>query len=379
MASFVDVRTLFLAQTGALMAIAAMLWLSRTEDDDRNGLTTWTAAVTSQGIAYLLLANAGRIPVWLSAFVGNVLGALSVVLFFVAIRQFLGRGFSKWPLAVLTVVVSVVAALSGAKYEGATIFNGYVYGAVQLLNGWALLHTPRAELARVQRVVAAFYLAMGVVLPLRATALLLEGSAIDYINKPISWQEPIYAFGFLFVVVTNLGFVLMCKMRAQADVHAQAMTDELTGLANRRSLDAAIGLALAVAQRSQRPFAVVMVDLDHFKAINDRFGHSKGDATLVNFAARLRKGLRAQDQPFRYGGEEFIVLLHDAHATGAALLAERMRQHVALPADGDMPAICASFGVAAWQPDDTADTLLTRADQALYRAKAAGRNRVETA
>lgn len=356
-----------------------MLWVSRTEADDRNGMATWTVAVTSQGIAYLLLANAGRVPVWLSAFVGNALGAISVVLFFVAIRQFLGRGFSKWPLAALTVVVSVVAALSGAQYEGATVFNGFVYGAVQLLNGWALLRTRRAEWVRVQRVVAAFYLAMGVVLPLRATALMLEGAALDYINKPIVWQEPLYIFGFIFVVVTNLGFVLMCKMRAEADVRAQAMSDELTGLANRRSLAAAIEHALAVAARSQRPFAVVMVDLDHFKLINDRFGHSAGDAALVQFAARLRTSLRAQDQPFRYGGEEFIVLLHDADATGATLLAERLRQHVATPPDGTTPAISASLGVAVWQPGDSADSLLARADQALYRAKASGRNRVETA
>jgi diguanylate cyclase (GGDEF)-like protein len=373
-----DVRTLFLAQTGALAAIAAMLWVARADADAKNGLSTWTLAVTSQGIAFLLLANAGRIPVWLSAFVGNALGALSVVLFFVAIRQFLGRGFSKWPLLVLAVAVSLVAALSGAKYEGATVFNGFVYGAVQLLNGWALLRAQRPELARVQRLVAVFYLAMGVVLPLRATALLLEGTALDYINKPIGWQEPIYAFAFLFVIVTNLGFLLMCKMRAEADVRAQAMTDDLTGLANRRSLDAAIDHSLAVAERSRRPFAVVMVDLDHFKAINDRLGHSAGDAVLAAFGARLRTGLRAQDQPFRYGGEEFSVLLPDVDTNGAALLAERLRQQVAQPVEGDMPAISASLGVAAWQAGDSADSLLARADRALYRAKAAGRNRVET-
>ena len=374
-----DVRTLFLAQTGALAAIAAMLWVARAEADDRNGLNTWTLAVTCQSIAFLLLANAGRIPVWLSAFVGNALGALSVVLFFVAIRQFLRRPFAKWPLVALAIVVSIVAALSGAKYEGATVFNGFVYGAVQLLNGWALLRTQRAELARVQRVVALFYLAMGTVLPLRAAALAIEGMGLDYLDKPIAWQEPIYAFAFLFVVVTNLGFLLMCKMRAEADVRAQAMTDELTGLANRRSLDEAIRHALAVAQRHQRAFAVVMVDLDHFKAINDQLGHSAGDAALIAFAARLRAGLRAPDQPFRYGGEEFSVLLHDTDAAGAAQLAERLRQHVVLPAEGTMPAVCASLGVAAWQPGDTADSLIARADQALYRAKATGRNRVETA
>jgi diguanylate cyclase (GGDEF)-like protein len=374
-----DLRTLFLAQTGALGATAAMLWVARAEADERNGLGTWTYAVTSQGLAYLLLANAGRLPVWMSAFLGNMLGALSVLLFFVAIRRFLQHPVRKSALITMVVAVSVVGAASGSNYEGATVFNGFVYGLVQLLNGWALLRAPQIGSMRVQRLVAAFYLIMGLVLPLRAVALALEGTQLDYIAQPLSWQEPIYAFGFLFVIVTNLGFLLMCKMRAESEVRAQAMTDEMTGLANRRALDLALQHALAGAQRRQRPFAVVMVDVDHFKTINDRFGHSVGDTALTAFAARLQQGLRAQDLPFRYGGEEFSVLLPDADAEGAAILAERLRQQVALPADADMQAISASFGVAAWRPGDTADALMGRADQALYRAKASGRNRVETA
>ncbi|HEY4079729.1 MAG TPA: GGDEF domain-containing protein [Burkholderiaceae bacterium] len=374
-----DVRTLFLAQTGALGATAAMLWVARAEADERNGLGTWTYAVTSQGLAYLLLANAGRIPTWMSALLGNMLGALSVLLFFVAIRQFLQRPARQWALIVMVLIVSVVGALAGSHYEGATVFNGFVYGVVQLLNGWALLRAPRPESARVQRLVALFYLAMGVVLPLRAAALALEGSGIDYLSRPLAWQEPIYAFGFLFVIVTNLGFLLMCKMRAEAEVRLQAMTDEMTGLANRRSLEKALEHALASAQRSQRPFAVVMVDLDYFKQINDRFGHSAGDVALADFAERLRMGLRAQDLPFRYGGEEFCVLLPEADNGGAAILAERLRLHVSQAASDGRHAISASFGVAAWQAGDTADLLMGRADQALYRAKAAGRDRVEVA
>ena len=374
-----DVRTLFLAQTGALGATAAMLWVARAEADERNGLGTWTYAVTSQGLAYLLLANAGRIPTWMSALLGNLLGALSVLLFFVAVRQFLQRPARKWALIAMVIIVSTVGALAGAHYEGATVFNGFVYGVVQLLNGWALLRAPRPESARVQRLVALFYLTMGVVLPLRAAALALEGSGTDYLSKPLTWQEPIYAFGFLFVIVTNLGFLLMCKMRAEAEVRLQAMTDDMTGLANRRSLEQALDHALATAQRSQRPFAVVMVDLDHFKQINDRFGHSTGDAALADFAERLRAGLRAQDLPFRYGGEEFCVLLPEADSGGAAILAERLRAHVSQAASDGRHATSASFGVAAWQSGDSADTLMGRADQALYRAKAAGRDRVEVA
>jgi diguanylate cyclase (GGDEF)-like protein len=372
-----DLRTLLIAQTCALGATAAMLWIARSETDRRNGLRTWMLAVTSQAVAYLLLTNAGRLPVFASALLGNALGALSVALFFVAVRQFLGLAYSVPRLAAMVGLVTVVATAAGAEYVGATIFNGFAYGLIELLNGRVLWRAPAAGLARVQRVVAAACLLMGALLPLRALALAQARGDADYLNMPLTWQQPIYVFGFLYIVVTNLGFMQMCKMRAEAEVLQQAMTDGLTGVANRRALDGALDAALALAARSAQAFSVVMVDIDHFKAINDRFGHHAGDASLAAFAHRLREGLRAQDQAFRYGGEEFCVLLPHTDAAGARTMAERLHGLVALAAGDGMPPQSASLGVAAWREGDSADTLLGRADQALYRAKAQGRDRVE--
>lgn len=373
----VDLRTLFLAQTCALAAMAAMFWVARTPADRGNGLRTWTLAVTAQGLAYLLLANAGRLPAWATAGLGNALGAVGVALYFVAIRQFLGRRYATPWLVAMIVVVTAVGAVTGSQYAVATIFNGFVYGLLQLFNGLALWHRPEAELQRVQRVVAACYVLMGLVLPLRAAGLLLAGADIDYLNMPLTWQEPIYIFGFLFVIVTNLGFLQLCKMRAEAEVRQQAMTDGLTGLANRRALNDTMAHALAMAQRSHQPYAVLMADVDHFKRINDQLGHRAGDEALAAFAQRLRAALRAQDLPFRYGGEEFCVVLPDTDAAGVRVLAERLRAAVAQPAGAVAPTITASFGATVWQPGDTADALLGRADRALYRAKAGGRDRVE--
>jgi diguanylate cyclase (GGDEF)-like protein len=388
----VDIRTLFLAQTCALAATALMLWLARSPADRHNGLHTWMLASGCQALAYLLLANQGRLPVPLTAATGNALGAVSLALFFVAIRQFLGLRFKLAWLLVMVLAVTAVATVAGRNYASATIFNGFVYGWMGLLNARALWREPAADLIRLQRVVAACYLLMGLVLPLRATGLWLAGQHADYLTLQIDWQQPLYVFGFLYITVTNLGFLQMCKMRAEIEVRKQSLTDGLTGLTNRRGLDAAMQRALAAAKRSSnsnsnnsggdnagtaQAFAVLMLDLDHFKLINDRFGHQAGDAALRAFAQRLQAGLREQDQAFRYGGEEFCVLLPGTDDAAALLLAERLRLQVVLPAQGERPLFSASFGVAVWQPGDTADTLFKRADRALYRAKNSGRNRVD--
>lgn len=377
-----DLRTLFLAQTCALLAIAAMLWVARAPTDRGTGLGTWTLGVSAQGLAFLLLAAAGRLPPLLSAVLANAAGAASVALLFVALRQFLGRPAPRLELALMVAAVTLVAAFSGARYVDSTIFNGYVYGALQLLNArllWRHPAAPAGPMWRVQRVVAASYLLMGLVLPLRATVLLLDAGAPDYLDMPAGWQLPVYVFAFIFLIVTNLGFLLLCKMRAEAEVRQRAMTDELTALPNRRALDEALTAALDEAAAGQPPFAVMMVDIDHFKAINDRFGHHAGDTALRDFAARLGRDPVRGEQVFRYGGEEFGVLLRGTDAAAARQRAERLRAQVALPPHELTQARSASFGLTLWRPGDSADALLGRADAALYRAKAQGRDRVELA
>jgi diguanylate cyclase (GGDEF)-like protein len=374
-----DLHTLFIAQTCALAATAAMLWVSRSDADRSNGMRTWMYAITTQAIAFLLLASPGPLPATLVALVGNFAGALSVALFFAAIRQFAGRGVDRRLLVAMVAIVTVVGGITGAHAVDAAIFNGFAYAGYEWLNAVTLWRAERPETARVQRVVALFYALMALVLPLRATALLLAGQSQVYADNIHSWQVPVYVFGFIYIIITNLGFVLMCKTRAEAETRLQARTDDLTALANRRALTEEIAVALAAAQRNARSFAIVMVDVDRFKFINDTHGHAVGDATLMAFAGRLAAALHAPDRAYRYGGEEFCLLLADTDLEGARVLAQRVREQVALPYDGAMKALTASLGVTAWQPGDAADALFRRADRALYAAKAGGRNRVEIA
>ena len=375
-----DLHTLFLGQTCLLAATSAMLWISRSDADRGNGMRMWRYAITSQAVAYLVLATpAGGLSAVVTGLVANLAGAIGVALFFIAIRQFAGRGYDRRQLVAMVAAVTIAGAVTGEHVAWAAIFNGFAYAGYEWLNAITLWRDPRPETARVQRVVAAFYACMGLVLPLRAIALLLIGESRLNLDPDNAWQVPIYVFGFVYLVVTSLGFLLMCKTRAEAETRLQARTDDLTDLPNRRALDEEIAHALAGARSSGRPFAIVMVDVDRFKFINDTHGHAVGDATLAAFSARLAGALREPDRAYRYGGEEFCLLLAETDAAGARTLAERAREQIALPFEGTMRALTASFGVTTWRPDDTFDTLFRRADRALYSAKHGGRNRVEIA
>ena len=170
--------------------------------------------------------------------------------------------------------------------------------------------------------------------------------------------------------------LLMCaRLTHIAALERETRTDALTGLANRRALQERLEVVTAQAQRTGSPVTVAMIDLDHFKQFNDRFGHQNGDELLRRLSAALVHRLRATDLLARYGGEEFCVVLPDTGLVTALALLEDMRELTATVRDGDAGTTI-SVGVAEWTAGDTTDALLRRADQALYSAKDRGRNRV---
>jgi diguanylate cyclase (GGDEF)-like protein len=163
-------------------------------------------------------------------------------------------------------------------------------------------------------------------------------------------------------------------------IRQTAERDELTGLFNRRRILEELLAVQTRAQRSAAPFAVAMVDIDHFKDINDRHGHAGGDAVLRRFAQIAQDTLRAVDMLGRWGGEEFLIILASEDVAGATVVAERLRLAVSAleveRPDGARIRLTVSMGLAGWQAGEPADRLIARADQALYRAKAGGRDRV---
>ena len=167
----------------------------------------------------------------------------------------------------------------------------------------------------------------------------------------------------------------------EEDLQVLANTDSLTRLFNRRQLYPIMQKEFDRAARKKIPFSVLLIDIDHFKKFNDTYGHAGGDLLLAGFADKIRLALRRMDSAFRFGGEEFVILLPETAGQDAMIPAERFRQLIGgsrfpMPPDGQPVSVTVSVGIAGYRDGDTIDDVIRHADLAMYAAKNGGRNRV---
>jgi diguanylate cyclase (GGDEF)-like protein len=219
---------------------------------------------------------------------------------------------------------------------------------------------------------------IGSATPGRALVLALDEEAGD--RRQIVLHAPRGGFSAADLDVAGSlvaqGRIALENARLHSVVRRQAVTDELTDLANRRRFMDVLQQEVARALRFETPLALVLFDLDHFKQINDRFGHQVGDEVLRRAARVIRERVRETDLPARIGGEEFGVILTGTGGAGALAVAEQLRHDLSqyVEVAGEDWTVTASFGVAVLHDGDTAELLIGAADRALYRAKADGRN-----
>jgi two-component system cell cycle response regulator len=201
--------------------------------------------------------------------------------------------------------------------------------------------------------------------------------ASDYLTKPFHDEELVARVKVHLQIKT-----LQDELREKnARLEELSSTDGLTGIANRRYLMEMLELEFLRSERYQSWLSLIMCDLDHFKAINDRYGHQAGDQALVTVATLLKEGLRKHDIVGRYGGEEFALVLPETNLEGARVVGERYRaliEGLSFTTSGVSLSLTASFGVVSYPHNDIlgVDDLIRRADRALYDAKAGGRNKV---
>lgn len=216
----------------------------------------------------------------------------------------------------------------------------------------------------------------------RTISMALESRWDGHYNVPHHIQAATYFFGLAVLLVNSMGFVLMQMEDAISKQHKIAIHDRLTGLYNRHELLEVLGNWSAQSRRTGQPLAVLLLDIDHFKHVNDRYGHPVGDEVLREVAQRAKSRLRSSDFLARYGGEEFVALLPNTDVQGGVAVAEAIRHGIeerAIQTAGlDIP-VTISIGVHASVPTDQAnatDAMIAASDRGLYRAKAEGCNRV---
>jgi diguanylate cyclase (GGDEF)-like protein len=213
----------------------------------------------------------------------------------------------------------------------------------------------------------------------------LSLGANDYISKPFKAEELLARVDVAMRMKRERDRLRLSAEEARAQTELaqeRAMTDALTGMLNRYGLQRVLAYEHAEARRYNRPLSCLMIDLDNFKTINDTYGHSAGDTALQQVATILTEVVRRSDMVFRYGGEEFLVLLPETDLEGATSLAEKIRATAAAGLFGDGERIfhlTLSAGAASLTDHESGNDMIARADVALYQAKEQGRNRVEVA
>ncbi|WP_426337425.1 GGDEF domain-containing protein [Pseudoduganella sp. R-31] len=367
----------------------------------------WALSALAGGVAALLVANSATLPGYIGTVADNALSVVSLV--------FIHRG---------------TAMLVGARYSDR--YYALCVGAAAAAFAWFSYGQPsvQARIGLVSACRAAFYCATLLMLVrrpglpagtrylvdilalatiwsvVRLGTALLSGEHVDnFLDGGSSFAVMVSVGGILHLLVNAFQFRLESeKIRDELAAHAgrlqdkrnklkavvaertaeltrQATTDSMTGIANRRHFMERGNDEIERARRYHLPLTLLLLDIDHFKQINDRFGHAAGDKLLQVIAQACQSNARNVDLPGRLGGEEFALLMPETSAIAARLAAERLRRAISAipPALSGVPhQVTASFGIAALKSHDASmDSLVVRADAALYRAKNGGRNRVE--
>lgn len=381
-----DNRTLLfsLVLISALMALSLAI-VSR--GDARDGLRTWAVALGIESVAWALISLRGLIPDVASIPVPNLLLVACYALKLAALHEYLGRRWPRWKcLLPVILMLALMVVLDYDDFRGRLIYGSLIYGAQVLMILQVLPTDTDSRKDRAWWLLYGATLVMMVILVLRALAGIFIPDRFATIGgalAPNAVQLLVFVSLIALDVLGSLGFVLMDKERSDRELRSLAMTDYLTKTRNRRAFTESAEQQMALAQRTGMPLALLMIDVDHFKRVNDEYGHAAGDAVLVEIAKVIGACIRRQDTLGRYGGEEFGVLLPSTDQEYAFVVAEKLRnavERMSCRVGTKNISVSISIGIAICRAECekcSADLskFLGDADRALYQAKRGGRNR----
>ena len=351
--------------------------------DRSDGLSSWGLALLMHALGYVLITLREHISDWLSIVLANALLVSVMALILEGLYRFYQRKPSRLWLWAPVPLLGLVFAVLLDNIHARIVVLAVVMSAQFALSARLMVGHWRTTPGHGKQFVLAGLGLLALVVVLRACMVLAGWAVLTTIHDVNPAQSMLFSLTPLALVLATLGMVVMTKERADERNRTLALVDELTGLPNRRYAQQTLLQHLAQAQRAQRPLSLLMLDIDHFKGVNDSHGHLSGDKVLKQLAEIIRSRVRVQDMVGRWGGEEFVVILPDTDADGAGALAEQLRAEVQQARfsslSGQPIALTISIGVHALHHNDGngLETMVGMADRALYRAKAHGRNRVE--
>lgn len=379
------VPTMFLMTmvVAATMSVAVAAGASTTR---RDGSFLWALAIALYVLAYTLFSLRNRIDGISSIIVANAIFSSIFATFTEALYQFQKRPAPHFWIWTPVAATLLTFAIFLDSFSARTILNGTI-SIAQIVPLLLLLnHGRKVTQGRGQYFVATGFILLIPLYVLRVALTAMGKVGATSMLESDSLQTISYLSAAISLPLLGIGFLVMTKERTEEQNHVLATQDQLTGLANRRSMDEALNKEWRRAKRSGRPLTLTMIDVDLFKNYNDHYGHQAGDSCLRMVAQVIQQGLqRASDFPARYGGEEFMLILPDTDASSANKLIEKLRKSLASLniSHERSPSghVTFSAGLAVLQDDSYPNlaSLIRAADDAMYQAKGNGRDQIQTA
>jgi len=387
-----DIRSLTVDLTSVSAVLSIILFLIWRSRKTYPGFGLWTAGNGLYAAGFMLIALRGMIPNILSITLANIFLLSAAVLFLEGVRRF--RGISGRPISTISLVVLPVLLVTYFTFvTDDTTMRVVVYSAfyavIAGLVAWELFRNARLEQRFSLWFTGSLFAMHALFMVFRVVLTFLNPGPHDLL-APNLIQTLTFLISLLLGIAWTFGFVMLNSERlevdlknAQVELQRLAETDFLTGIANNRRFFEDGEREIQRARRYGHTLVALMLDLDHFKKVNDTHGHAAGDKVLVAMTDTFRHLLRDIDVFGRLGGEEFAILLPETDLAGGRATAERLRTAIAetqIDAGHRILKITISIGVALLSPDDAGlDSVLKRADDAMYEAKRHGRNRVVAA
>jgi diguanylate cyclase (GGDEF)-like protein len=377
----VDLKTLLVMVAAADLAVAIVL-AAGAGRRLRFGIAGWIGSLFVRALAISVLV-AKLEPQAAVLVVSAALLALSISFQASAMLAYDGRRFPEWAHTAVMAGMAIPFTIIGTDAINTVLFGGLVFGILLgVLAAIAFqIHPVVPGRTRARTVLAITYVIGSFAFLSRAFSATVSADPLQAFTSPTTFQSATFLAAAVAAIVSTFGFLMLHKERSDGEAVRMATIDPLTGAYNRRAFHDIAERELGRARRGGQPFSIIVVDIDHFRPVNEQHGIQAGDVVLRRVADLIRTALRKEDMLVRYGGEEFLVMLPEVPGPGAVVVAGRIRKAVeadTIPFEGKSLRLTVSVGVSARLDEgpESIENLLKRADDALALAKQRGRNRV---